>query len=370
MTDDRSAARTPGARRGTGPGPAQASRRAGWVAGALAGSGLLSLVLYSARCAQPLSVLGSGLLITGAVAVAGACLGFLFGVPHTLAAQPDPNTSQVTPQPAYAANTNLEQVSDWLTKLLIGAGLTQLGALSGWFRRLCEALVPAFGDRPDSAVFAGALVAEFLVLGFLSGWLSTRLLLAPALSQADRRALDSFVEAESLSEQGAQDEADSLRAQAMQELGLPHREARRYDGLRQFLPRGSGRTEQMENLVAAARDSARESGLDAEHVRRFFGQGGDGRRIYALALMQGAPEIAHLDLVLEGVEHSRSAFEQYQALVAAENLTPLLSPADRARLEHALRAQTAPGSHIARSSERRRVAERVLRTLSDPDSNS
>ncbi|MFJ9119784.1 hypothetical protein ACIRJO_30115 [Streptomyces sp. NPDC102394] len=366
MTDDRSAFGALGARRAAGARSARVSRPASWVAGVLAGSGVLSLLLYSVRCEQPLSVLGSGLLITGAVAVGGAALGFLFGVPHTLAAQSDPDGAEVRPRPAYVANTNLEQVSDWLTKLLIGAGLTQLGALSGWFRRLCRTLAPAFGDRPDSAVFAGALVAEFFVLGFLGGWLSTRLLLASALSEADRRALDSFIEAESFSEQGAQDEADSLRARAMEELGLPHSEARRYDDLRRILPRGSGRTEQMTSLVAAARDSARESGLDTDHVRELFGQGGDGQRIYALALMQGAPEIADLDLVLEGVEHSRSAFEQYQALVAAENLVPLLSSADRARLERSLRVQTAPGSYIARSTDRRRIAERVLSTLPGP----
>ncbi|WP_405617916.1 hypothetical protein [Streptomyces sp. NBC_00076] len=364
MTNDRDDATAGGDRRRTGSRSTPVSRRMGVVAGVLAGSGLLSLVFYAAGCAQPLSVLGAGVLVTGAVAAAGAALGFLFGVPRALAAEPSPYAPEI--RPAYIANTNLEQVSDWLTKLLIGAGLTQLGSLAAWFKRFCATLAPALGDRPDSTVFAGALVAEFLVLGFLSGWLSTRLLLAPALSEADRRALDSFVQAESLSRRGAEDEADSLRALAMEELGLPHREARRYDDLRRRLPRGSGRTEQMQALVAAARDSARDSGLSPEQVGHFFRRGGDGERIYALALMQGSPETADLDTALEGIERSRSAFEQYQALVAAECMAPLLSPAELARLQRSVREQLAPGSFVARSTDRRRVAERILRTQREP----
>lgn len=339
---------------------ASASRRVALVGVVLSGSGLVSLTFYAAQCEQPLSVVGVGLLVGCAVATAGAALGFLFGVPRVLAAQPDPYAPP-SASPAYLANTNLEQVSDWLTKLLIGAGLTQLGNLASWFRQLCVLLAPAFGARPDSAVFAGALVGEFVVLGFIGGWLATRLLLAPALSEADRRALDSFVQAESLSRRGDEEEADSLRAIAMEELGLPSREARRYDDLRRLLPRGSGRTEQMEALVGAARDSARDSGLSQEQVRRFFRRGGDGERIYALALMQGSPENADLDSVLEGIQRSRSAFEQYHALVAAECLFPLLPSAGRARLSSVLRDQLAPGSPVSRSTSRRRVAERMLR---------
>ncbi|NVK80340.1 hypothetical protein [Streptomyces morookaense] len=346
---------------------ARVSRRVGTVATVLAGTGVLSLVLYATRCAEPLSVIGAGLLVTGAVAAVGAGLGFLFGVPRALAAQPEGTPPQEEARPAYAANTNLEQVSDWLTKLLIGAGLTQLDSLARLFKRLCRDLAPGFGARADSAVFAGALTVEFLILGFLSGWLVTRLLLASALSEADSKALQSFVEAETLSDRGRHDEADTLRALALEQLGSPQREAQRYDELRRRLPSGSHRTIQLQAVVDAARASARDSGLGPEQVKEFFGRGSEGERVYALALMQGAPDPAHLDAVLDSLTRSRSAFEQYQSLVAAELLTPYLAQPERNRLAAALRTQLAPGGFVARSSERSRLAERILRVLETAD---
>lgn len=339
------------------------ARRLGLAAGILAGSGVLSLLLYAVRCPEPVSVVGGGLLVGGAVAAACAAVGFLFGIPRALAAQQESAAGTGHSRARYAANTNLEQISDWLTKLLVGAGLTQLGSLSRHFSALCGKLAPLLGDQAGSPAIAGALVAEFGVLGFLGGWLCTRLLLASALSEADRRALDSFVEAENLSGLGEQAGADSLRALAMEELGLPRREARRYDDLRRHLPTGVERTMHMQSLVEAARDSARDSALSPAQVREFFARGGEGERIYALALMQGDPDAADLDLALDTIERSRSAFEQYQALVVAEILIPTLSSADRARLAESLHEQLRPGSYVSRSQTRRAVAERILRAL-------
>jgi hypothetical protein len=357
---------TPARTRRAGRPPVPVSRRVGTGLAALAGSGLLSLVLYASRCAEPVSVIGAGLLITGAVSAAGGALGFLFGIPRAIASHAEESpASAVSPRPVYVANTNLEQVSDWLTKLLIGAGLTQLGSLGGQFRRLVLGLAPTLGDRHDSAVFAAALVTEFLVLSFLGGWLSTRLLLASALSEADRRALDTFVQAENLSGRGDHAEADDLRARAMDELGLPRIEADRYDDMRRRLPQGSSRTAQMQALVDAARASAPDTALDPAHVREFFESGGEGRRIYALALMQGDPGLADLGIVLEAIEQSRSAFEQYQALVLAELVAPGLTAADRDRLCSTLASQLASGGRLTRSSSRRHVAERVLGLLQD-----
>jgi hypothetical protein len=55
----------------------------------------------------------------GAFTVMGFVLGFLFGVPRVQT--PDDNSKS-----PLQANTNLEQISDWLTKLLTGAALASL----------------------------------------------------------------------------------------------------------------------------------------------------------------------------------------------------------------------------------------------------
>ncbi|MGW2034701.1 hypothetical protein [Streptomyces sp. NPDC001811] len=334
--------------------------------GALAGTGLLSLLLYATRCREPVTVIGSGLAISVATAVSGGLLGFLFGVPRASTACGQ-ETGAVggtagAPHPTYTANTNLEQVSDWLTKLLIGAGLTQLGAVSSAAGRLLATLAPSLGDRPDSKAFAAALVLGFLCIGFLTGWLLTRLLLAPALSQADQLALASFVDAQNLSDTGDAEAADELRARAMHLLGLPMAEAERYDSIRESQPKGGGRTARMQALVDAARETAASTGLTAGQVAAFFAQGSDGQRIYALALMQGDSALVTWDCVLEAIENSRSAFEQYQALVVAESAMSHLGAQDVPRLLRALHTQM-NGGWVNRSIERRKLAQRILVAL-------
>jgi len=55
-----------------------------------------------------------------------------------------------------------------------------------------------------------------------------------------------------------------------------------------------------------------------------FSAGGDGERIYALALMREDPEAGNVDCILDAIRCSRSAFEQGQALRTAIDLVPRL----------------------------------------------
>ncbi|MGW5343994.1 hypothetical protein [Streptomyces sp. HUAS TT3] len=204
--------------RWSGALPSPFSRQVGLLAGALA-AGLLSLLLYAVHCAEPAAVVGSGLMVFGAAALVGGGIGFLFGVPRTISSGDAPGgdgdgAGIAATTTLYEPNTNLEQVSDWLTKLLIGAGLTQLPALGQAFRRLASALAPALGGRPDSAAFAGALVAGSFVFGFLCGWLATRLYLAPALRGADVRVLAYLRQANRAESTGDHASADELRSRA------------------------------------------------------------------------------------------------------------------------------------------------------------
>src|ERR1700726_2684736 len=69
--------------------------------------------------------------------LAGGALGFLFGIPKSVQGAPVATEGpKARPQSAYAqrVNTSLEEVSDWLTKLLLGIGLVQLGKVPGLIR--------------------------------------------------------------------------------------------------------------------------------------------------------------------------------------------------------------------------------------------
>ncbi len=146
------------------------------------------------------TALGSMLLVAAAAMAVGGLLGFLFGVPKVLsegggtdtAAEPGaPPAVQGTVTNAVrggvTANTNLEQISDWLTKILVGVGLVQLGRAPDAFGRLVGNLTDAFG-MPAGAHVIGSVLVAFAVVGFLDAYLLTRLALTGAFDDVESRA--------------------------------------------------------------------------------------------------------------------------------------------------------------------------------------
>ncbi|HEX8407684.1 MAG TPA: hypothetical protein VF883_02390 [Thermoanaerobaculia bacterium] len=142
--------------------------------------------------------LAVGWLLSGAAAATGGLAGFLFGIPRTLQSAdtgPDAEGADAkSPWQRYRGNTNLEQISDWLTKILVGVGLTQLTDAPSFIRRVSSRLGPAFGAANTSEPFVIAVLIFFLTSGFLVGYLWTRLFLAGALVRADLNSVVQRVE--------------------------------------------------------------------------------------------------------------------------------------------------------------------------------
>jgi hypothetical protein len=67
----------------------------------------------------------------------------------------------------YVANSNLIKVSDWLTTIIIGLGLVNLGRAIPALRSLAVALKAPLGGAP----YAGAVGLSILIVSFLSGFL-------------------------------------------------------------------------------------------------------------------------------------------------------------------------------------------------------
>lgn len=121
----------------------------------------------------------------------GAAGGFLFGIPkvHYRDSLAMPSGSTATAAGAgyrQQVNTNLEDISDWITKIIVGLGLINLGHIPGFFDRLAQRLAtdPSTGQR----AFALSLIVYFLVIGFLFGYLITRMFLQRAFGVADQAA--------------------------------------------------------------------------------------------------------------------------------------------------------------------------------------
>jgi len=164
------------------------------------GLGFGAVAIFAARLlpdvSQWLGSTAAGLLVAAACLVVGAVLGFLFGLPrtshHESASIETARGESLREGPlAHHINTNLEQISDWLTKILVGLGLANIGHIPGQLTSLSHSLATALGDKPSAASeqFALAVLTFFLALGFLLGYLWTRLELAPAIRLADLSAV-------------------------------------------------------------------------------------------------------------------------------------------------------------------------------------
>jgi hypothetical protein len=150
-------------------------------------AGIIAVLLFVTQFSfeEALSVAGVAALVAGSTLAVGAAIGFLFGIPRTL--QDEQRSGAGT---TYRDNTNLEQISDWLTKILVGVGLTQITRAPSELRSLAEFLEPGLGGVAGSEAFALTITIYYTTLGFFLGYLWTRVYLAGLLYSADRRIRD------------------------------------------------------------------------------------------------------------------------------------------------------------------------------------
>jgi hypothetical protein len=161
--------------------------------------GLLAILIYALQAAsakQFTSFMSAGIVIAGAALFVGGLLGFLFGIPRTLeqsvpvkpagTPEADAAANDSTGQANFQANTNLEQISDWLTKILVGVGLTQLTIIPGKLQGLAAYAANGLGATDASRTFALCLILLFLVCGFVFAYLWTRLYLPGEFVRADK----------------------------------------------------------------------------------------------------------------------------------------------------------------------------------------
>ena len=116
-------------------------------------------------------IAGSAIALAAASALIGAILGFLFGIPHAMQRGPSPADGG---GPAFAANTNLEQISDWVTKILVGVSLIQIGKVAPALGQLAISLKPMLGNDEASPGFGLAICLFAVLAGFLLTYLWTR----------------------------------------------------------------------------------------------------------------------------------------------------------------------------------------------------
>lgn len=168
---------------------------------------------YSEQLAAMLTGVGYALLVGGACFGIGALVGFLFGIPRLLEA--NGNTEEGKAASGLAQNDNLVQISDWLTKIIVGVGLTQLSSLSDVLFSIGKTMSPSFGGtHPELGVnLAIGTVLYFTVIGFLSGYLWTRIHFYRLLAQTSGDVKSLEKKLIQVNEEKAQAEAEKARAE-------------------------------------------------------------------------------------------------------------------------------------------------------------
>lgn len=151
-----------------------------WLSLGLPILGTVCMILYSFTAGPITFVLQTAaifILIGGASFMSGGLLGFLFGIPKSAQVEVDSGT--------YKANTNLEQISDWLSKILLGVGLTQIGEIAEWIGEISRYTAKDMTAIGNEAPFIASIIVYFIASGFLNGYLATRIFLPKVFEKAD-----------------------------------------------------------------------------------------------------------------------------------------------------------------------------------------
>ena len=138
---------------------------------------------------QMVRAVGGVLLICCAAGLAGAVIGFIFGIPRPISASEAPPAAAggAVPPPgidhrqaieAWKLSTNLTNISDWLTTAITGVGLVEAKNILGGLAVAFAAADWLFGSRHGSPAVLGAVIIGGAVFGFLFAYLYAELVIS------------------------------------------------------------------------------------------------------------------------------------------------------------------------------------------------
>lgn len=149
---------------------------------------LIAILLYSILLtSQKTIILGATILATSTTTILawtmiGGFLGFLFGIPKLLQ-----RTGNQLPQPLgnesqpianinkfLNSNSNLEEISDWVTKIIVGLGLTQITSLPTYIYNYGQQFASIDINEASIPLYFILLTLFAVFSGFLLAYIETR----------------------------------------------------------------------------------------------------------------------------------------------------------------------------------------------------
>jgi hypothetical protein len=135
-----------------------------------------------------------GLMTAGAACGVGGLLGFIFGVPYRRESS-DGNRENAqnhegildarNSSSQYRPNAALEQISEWLSKMLVGAGLVELTSFPAKLDNLAKYISRGIGGGTQAETFSLAALIYFATCGFIFGFIWARIFLKRWFTLAD-----------------------------------------------------------------------------------------------------------------------------------------------------------------------------------------
>jgi tetratricopeptide (TPR) repeat protein len=120
------------------------------------------------------------ILLASASYVAGFFLGFLFGIPKR----------NVEKETAYNLSTNLVDISDWLTKIIIGLGLIEIKKIPNYLLSIGSYVQIKTNTDSSMQVFVICCIVFFSIFGLYYGYNYMRLYLSEQFKIADDNLLE------------------------------------------------------------------------------------------------------------------------------------------------------------------------------------
>lgn len=142
---------------------------------------IIALYSYSVS-SNSCGVFATLFMVASSSYAVGNILGFLFGIPKTVQSQTD--SASIKKDTTYQVNTSLEQISDWLTKMIIGAGLVEMKDIVRVLEDISANIASDIGNTKSQSIIIASIIC-FMILGFFVTYLSTRLYIANALAAAN-----------------------------------------------------------------------------------------------------------------------------------------------------------------------------------------
>jgi len=300
----------------------------------------------------------------------GVFIGFLFGIPKILqssnqnpppapAPAPSPsgqdggsNPPPPPPSPGNASatgisyhqqvNTNLTEISDWLTKIIVGLGLVNLKQIPAYLDKYAGILAGALFKsatakgvmEPLAFAFSYGTIIGYTILGFLFGYISTRVYLSTIFLTADRRSLDldkalteitatkAAVDSANLKAEFALVNATTAPATQAGNPATPNVQPtavktltqliNEYNDIRQTMKPSSNRTSRMtEVIVQMVRIAPLTENFDLIAMLK---DNDNGNRLAAYAYLYARPDYARLGDLVEALIADRAPFNQFWAI--------------------------------------------------------